>query len=452
MRDVIAPAIGVLATLLVCYLVPSVFSQQVGTTTILIHLALTGWMLWYWFHNQSRTSSAQFRHLLVLGVIARCSLLLVPPFTTHDVERYLWDGAVAIAGLDPYLVAPEDAIAQKLRSVWPTPQEHAAYATLYPPLALALYALCALAGPVMGIWLWKFLLTLASIATLFIVADLLKHTNQTRHLALIALSPLMLLEVGIGAHVDGFSALALSGALWAGLRARWWLVGSAIGLGACVKLLPILALGPFLFAKSLPFAEDPPFTTSSPHTNSLSRWSMMIAGTFGTIGLIYGSAFALDLQPIGNLVVFFDSWRNGSPVNALLEWTLPELSHLYITLPLAALFGAYALYRAQRDLFAGLVTMLAIPLLLSPVVFPWYLLILVPLLSLRPSAWLLLWVTTVPFAYEVLNRFETTGEWSPAVWPLLMIAGGWLIGWLIDRYSAHFTGMIGTRALSSNKD
>ncbi len=408
--------IAFLLTLALCYLIPTLFSHALGSATIAIHLVLTGWMLWHWRWGQHEPTQQQFQQLLLTGIVARAILLFVPGFTTHDVERYLWDGAVVLSGLDPYTVAPNDAVVSQLRELWPTPAEHAAYPTLYPPLALTMFALCALAGPVWGILLWKLVVTAASIATLLIVADLLKRAQQTRHLALIALSPLMLLEVGIGAHLDAFSALAISGALWACARARWWLVGVALGLGGCIKLLPIVALGPLLFA------------------SPINRWGAMIGGTLGSVTLIYGSAMAVGFRPIGTLGVFFDKWRNGSPINSLLEWSLPAINHTQITVPIAVLAVCYALHRSRKDLKAGLLLILATPLLLSPVVFSWYLLVLVPLFALRPNLFLLLWLTTVPLAYEVLNQFATTGEWSPASWPLWVIAGGWLVGLLADRH------------------
>jgi len=408
---------GVLLTLIVCYSIPYLFGSHIGTATIAVHLLLTAWMLWYWQAGRERPNAAQVQKLLVLGVLARLVLLGVPAFTTHDVERYLWDGAVALQGLDPYVITPNDDVVSELRSIFPTPEEHAAYPTLYPPLALAIYTLCALAGPIWGIWLWKLLITFASIATLFVVNAILRHLKAQRHLALIALSPLMLLEVGIGAHVDALSALALSSALWAYQRARWFAVGVAIGLGACIKLLPLAALGPILIA------------------TPLTRWPKIIIGSTGCVALIYGAALALSMRPIGNLGVFFDKWRNGSPVNSLLESAFPTFEHTLFTLPAAVALGCLALYRSRQDLHAGLLWMLATPLLLSPIVFPWYLLVLVPLAAIRPSAVLILWLTSVPLAYEVLDRFELTGEWSPATWPLVIIALGWLIGAWADRYS-----------------
>ena len=54
---------------------------------------------------------------------------------------------------------------------------------------------------------------------------------------------------------------------------------------------------------------------------------------------------------------------------------------------------------------------LAIPLLISPVVFPWYLSALVPLLALRPNIYgIAACLIIMPLTYEVLNDFSCCGS------------------------------------------
>ncbi|MEO0973802.1 MAG: glycosyltransferase 87 family protein, partial [Pseudomonadota bacterium] len=387
-------ALAFLATVAAFHLVPAIGGAHTGDATIALHLALTAWMLYFW--HRAGDGCLSIGTTIMLGVVARLLLIPVAPFTTHDVERYLWDGAVLLAGIDPYLVAPDDAAVASLREAWPTPAEHGAYATLYPPLALGLFALSALAGPVGGLWLWKSLIALASIATLFVTAMFLRRIGHERHLALIAFSPLMLLEAGVGAHVDAFSTLCLSAALLAVSARRWGWVGVAVGLGTAFKLLPLLMLGPLLASLSW------------------RRWSPVLTGTAAGLAIPYGAAMMAGLTPLGSLGVFFEKWRFGSPLYDLLA----HLDGLVAIPLLAVLLTVLACWYARQDLYMGLLGVLSVPLLLSPVVFPWYLLPLVPLLGVRPNLLTLVWLTLAPLSYEVLNAFNATGEWSPAPWPL----------------------------------
>ena len=99
---------------------------------IFLHLALAVLMLSVWAYAESTDG----QWILGSGLVARAVLFFSPPFTTEDVTRYLWDGRVALAGLDPYLLSPDSALsAGLLRGAELAP--HAAYATLYPPGAIA---------------------------------------------------------------------------------------------------------------------------------------------------------------------------------------------------------------------------------------------------------------------------------------------------------------------------
>src|SRR5262249_1649804 len=72
-----------------------------------------------------RYADASVSGLLVfVGVACRLLLVPVPPYTTHDVTRYMFDGAMAVAGLDPYTVAPSDPRAAALHALWPSAVEH----------------------------------------------------------------------------------------------------------------------------------------------------------------------------------------------------------------------------------------------------------------------------------------------------------------------------------------
>ena len=408
-----ATDLAVLLALVSCYFITLFPPHYTGVFTLALFALLTVWMLLYWRATTNAPNAQTLNRVLILGVIARCTLVATDPFTTHDVERYLWDGAVLLNGFDPYIVAPDNPLIAELRAIWPTPEEHAAYPTLYPPIALAFFALSALAGPVAGVLVWKVLATAASIAGLLLMANILKTLKCEEALPLVALSPLMLIEVGIGGHLDVFTSLSVAGALWALLRAKWLILGVALGLGAGVKLLPIVLFAPLVIA--------------------LPLRSSLLALAGGALGLLscYGTALAFGLEPIGSLGVFFTKWEFGSPLYSLLQSSSAITDPRSVLVGLAVVASTFALWLARANIISGMIAMLAVPLLLSPVVFPWYLLVLIPLVALRPNAFLLLWLSLAPLSYEVLDQFAANGSWEPATWPLWCIAGGWLVGMVL---------------------
>ncbi len=423
------------AFLLIClsiYRLENFAPAHTGSAYITLHLTLTLAMLaaWRW------GGASQGQLILFTGIAARLLLIPAPMLSSNDAERYIWDGAVALAGFDPYSVPPENPAVAGLRAIWATPPEHAAYPTLYPPAALMLFALSALAGPVWGIWLWKWIVSAAGILLLLLARALLRGRGLERHLALVALSPLLVLEIGIGEHLDAFVALTIVAALLAFDRGRMAWVGALLGLGICIKLLPAA----MLFALAL-----------AAGWRGALRMGMAAAGS---VAAIYAAALAIGWRPIGSLPVFFEKWRNGSPLFTLFEAYLP-LQTMLVVIGLLGLLaaGAIILLARRRPIVATQVA-LAAPLVLSPVAFPWYLCALVPLSALAPSATLLIWLSASPLIYEVRDRFVSEGVWMPALWPLMVIGAGWIIGLAIDALRMRYGGRYNPRrrtALSTEK-
>jgi hypothetical protein len=74
-----------------------------------LHLALSVLGLASW-EALREAGSRELRVVVMIGLAGHALLLSSPPFTSTDPSRYLWDGAVLLAGFDPYLHAPEDEI------------------------------------------------------------------------------------------------------------------------------------------------------------------------------------------------------------------------------------------------------------------------------------------------------------------------------------------------------
>ncbi|MGI8783707.1 MAG: glycosyltransferase 87 family protein [Acidobacteriota bacterium] len=398
------------------YLVAHAPAGRRSAYGIVLHLLLALIMFGAWATSRSATAD-EHRWTLVAGFLARLLVFPVGISLGHDGQRYLWDGAVFWAGLDPYTLPPSASALADLRAVWSTPAEHMAYTTIYPPGAIALFGLAASAGPTWALRIWKLLVTVASVGTLCAGAKLLQERSLARHLPLVAFSPLLVMETATGAHLDVISALAVAVALFLVHRRRFGAAGMALGAGVLLKFLPGVAL--------LPLAV------------SLGRRSAirLLAGAAVVVVAGYGIAFQLGLRPLGSLFVFFERWRFGSPIFTALSAIFGDAWAQRIAPCLLVVALLVIVRLACRHSWVTLVPpALAVPLLASPVVFPWYLASLVPALALAPSAFLLAWLTAIPLTYEVIDRFDTLGAWEPASWhwPLWAIGFAWVLGLTID--------------------
>jgi alpha-1,6-mannosyltransferase len=81
---------------------------------------------------------------IVVGVTIalRVLLLTAPPILSSDIYRYVWDGRVQAAGINPYRYVPADPALASLRDPVVYPRiNRAGYArTIYPPLAEVVFA------------------------------------------------------------------------------------------------------------------------------------------------------------------------------------------------------------------------------------------------------------------------------------------------------------------------
>jgi hypothetical protein len=413
------------------YLISPLFPSANGSAYLIAHGLMTVIMLVVWQGN-----SLNLNTLLWVGITARILLIGTPVFTTHDVERYLWDGAVVLQGFDPFVTSPDDPLVADLRAYWPTPEENAKYPTIYPPGSLLLFAFSALFGPTVGIYVWKLIVVGAGVATLFVAANLFKRLDVERHFALIALSPLLILESGVGGHIDSVTALMVLLSVQFFMDKRFGLAGAVIGLATSVKLFPIIFLAPMIGNLGL--------------ARLKRQHLVLVFGALVSIALIYGSALLAGYESVGVLGTFLKKWRFGSPLHLLIEGYFEGNHQIIVSIGLAIFLTIGVLVIAHRDFASGMLAMGAALFLVSPVVYPWYLMMLVPFAAMRPSAFMLVWLSLVPLSYEVIDRYNDIGIWAPLLWPVYMVAIGWVVGGLLDA-TRQFLGRSSLTALKTTR-
>lgn len=411
-RAIFGIALGLVIFL---YFIPHLFPAHIGSSYVLASLALSVLSISIW-----RFDLLPAQSVLILSLLFCLCLFPMASFTSNDTERYLWDGAVALAGYDPYVIAPNNAEVLDLRRLWPTPEEHAQYPTLYPPGGLFLFTVSAVAGPVYGLWVWKFLVLVATTLTLMIIYKLLEHHQLLKNFALVGLSPLLLFETQIGGHLDIMGLLGISAALLLIQKDRILLAGIIIGVAATTKFLPALIVGPYLFSLK-------PKAALKLCLSSALTWFC-----------IYGLAIGGGYQPLGLLPTFFEKWRGGAPLYPILEFfkDYVGLSNraFLVSMTTLALTGflTSAILARRRFINVALMLCLAVPLILSPILFPWYLLAFVVFLGLRPNFTLLAALTMSPLSYVVLDKWLSQGIWDQAAWPSTLLLLSLLLGLAFD--------------------
>lgn len=249
--------------------------------------------------------------ILAAAALMRLALVGAVPLLSDDIYRYLWDGRVLLAGINPYEHAPLDAALAHLRDadIWPK-INHPHLPTIYPPAAQYLFGLAAYLGG--SVWVLKLLLVLVELGCGLglwrIVRGRWSASRQRAALTLYALNPLVIVEIAWSGHIDALAwgplalALAMVGASGA-MSERWrdWIgAGVMLGLSVAAKFLGIIALPLLLFAPSrLGFKA------------ALGRRLAMTLAVFGVVIAGYLPLLkAPDQSATGSASTYAASWRN----------------------------------------------------------------------------------------------------------------------------------------------
>ncbi len=113
--NVLLAAIG--AILLILYRI-GLHSRGAADIVGFIKLALIQSVLYLiaaWLIVRARSARSTLIIVLVLAGIFRLSLVFAPPYLSDDIYRYVWDGRVQAAGINPYRYIPADEHLQSLR-------------------------------------------------------------------------------------------------------------------------------------------------------------------------------------------------------------------------------------------------------------------------------------------------------------------------------------------------
>jgi len=313
---------------------------------------------------------------LVLAAVWHIEFLRVPPGADDDIHRYVWDGRLQRLGYNPYIVVPSDPAAQGLHIPETRSLNNPDLASPYPPGAQLFFrAVTAIQESTLAL---KVAFVVCEFAIVFVLLDILRCTRQAAHLVLaFAWNPLLAIEVAGSGHIDIVGALLLT--VSAAALVRRWRATAAVGLGLAiaVKLLPVVLLP--LYWRRVRIRDA--------------------ALAAAVVGLLYVPFLNHGRIPIGSLGTYVQSFRFNGPVFAALDQVAPPqlLAGLAV---LVGLLTATWLRRAapewSPDLFAW---PMAASLLCAPVVFPWYLLGLLPFLMSASTLLILIWTVSIILTY-----------------------------------------------------
>jgi alpha-1,6-mannosyltransferase len=370
---------------------------------VIAGISAAAYLLAVWIATHRPVGGRAVWIVLLIAAALRLPLIFTPAFLSTDIYRYVWDGRVQAAGINPYRYLPADPALESLRDDFVYPRiNRAEYApTIYPPAAQIVFGVVGFVwSSVTGV---KAAMVGFEVLAVFCLLRLLAAANQPAERVLIyAWNPLPVWDFAGNGHIDAMAIGLVAAALLLRVRRRDGWAAVALGLAIATKFLPAV-VAPVLWRRR-------------------AGWWTAIAAVL-TIVVLYALYSSAGVHLLGFLRGYgseegYDSGE-GFWLLAGIARVIPLPAWLVVAYKLAwgvilAAFAAWIAFVQRPDdpvaICGAAGTMMALLIFAISPHYPWYFAWLaVPcVLATTPA---LLWMATAP----ILLYLDTFGD--RFVWP-----------------------------------
>ncbi len=369
--------------------------------------------------------------IVVVAVGLRCFLLTLEPLLSTDIYRYVWDGRVQAAGINPYRYVPAAPALASLRdaAIYPHINRSDSAVTIYPPVAQMFFFVVTRFGESVTTMRLAFLACEA--VTVVMIWMLLRQTGRpvTRTVAYLW-HPLPMWEVANSGHIDALMVALMMTGLWLVICRKTLRGVAAISLAALAKPFAILAL-PVCWRpwdwRAPALAVAIAAACYAPYLSVGARVFGFLAGYLREEGI-----------PNGGDNWFVNAWRLVFGVQQADSTVYLALAGLMLAV--LTLRTAFQPTRTEHTILANTARLLLIFLLLLSPRYPWYFLAIMPFVALQGGA--TLWAASI--GALLLQEEVDIGEYIPLFARKTGLYGGIAIAWLWSiwrhRYNVRIHG------------
>ncbi|MGH9899765.1 MAG: glycosyltransferase family 87 protein, partial [Pyrinomonadaceae bacterium] len=350
-----------------------------------------------WLISCSRSARSTLIIVIAFAALFRLSILFAPPYLSGDIYRYIWDGRVQAAGINPYRYIPEDPALGPLRddAIYPHINRREYAHTIYPPVAQLIYFLITRVSESIT-WMKIVMVGFEALALLALWRLLASFNLPPQRVLIYAWHPLVVWEIAGSGHVDAAVIAFISLALLA--RRRNWetLTGIMLACATLVKLFPVI-LFPALYRRW--------------------GWRMPLAFMVTTIVLYLPYLSVETKSLLGYLPGYMkeEGLQSGSRFYLLSlmqkvfgETNVPKAIFIVFALIILVIVALWTFWKSERmhsSFVARAFTLAAtFTLLLSPR-YSWYFVWLTPFMCILRAKYL------TPFFYLTIASFVLYGLW-----------------------------------------
>lgn len=401
-------------TLTVCFAFCAAFLGRIGTDVRAFQTAycvgFVGYLALAWAVTRcaglpptTGTSNLGAWRWWLIGCIAVRALLLATA-PGDDAYRYVWEGRIQLAGLNPYSHSPDDPILSDLRGDDWAKINHPDYPAIYGPVAQLEFLAAAAVHP--SPCTVKVLHVVWDVLAIAVVGACLRRTGRNPHRAVLyGLCPLVLTAFGIEGHLDSLMLLFSVLAVWAVTARRTNFAGVMLGLAMATKIVPVVLL-PWLLIRHRRAAAI-----------AVAVAAMCYLPYLGAGVEVFSSLrrFSAAYEFFSMLGTFSVTSYDSDVVRRCVAGVLAA-----VLLILAWRCGEFTMYAAAA---AGAL------LMLMPIVHYWYVSWVLVLIPFRVRVrWIVMALAMVVY-FEAELRGQTTGIWSMPAWAPLVVWLAFGVAW-----------------------
>jgi alpha-1,6-mannosyltransferase len=357
--------------------------------------------------------------IVALAILLRAYMLAYDPLLSSDIYRYIWDGKVQAAGINPYRYFPAEQALAFLRddAIFPHINRADTAVTIYPPVAQFFFLLVTRIGE--SVTVMRLALIGCEAVTVTVIMLLLRRLNRpvTRVVAYLW-HPLPLWEIANSGHVDALMVALMMLGLWITVSGRALRGAAVIAFSMLVK--PYVA--PVLAGIWRPWDIKMPIVVIA--IVALCYVPYLSVGS-GILGFLTKGYLMEEGISAGNDLWLLSLWRlvfgehHGDVV-------------IYVsTAALILLFKAFTVAgnpdRAIGSRLDDINMLLLLTLLLLSPNYPWYFLVVMPFVALcgSPPTWV------VSLLALLLSEQLDWDFYIPRMVTKSMLFGGLLLAWSV---------------------
>jgi len=360
-----------------------------------------------------------------LGILLRAYVLLFDPLLSSDIYRYVWDGRVQAAGINPYRYFPAHEALAFLRdgTIFPHINRADTAVTIYPPVAQFFFLIVTRIGE--SVTMMRLAMLGCESVTVTLIMLLLRRMNRpvTRVIAYLW-HPLPLWEIANSGHVDALMVALILLGLWVALTGHALRGAALIAFSAMVK--PYAA--PVLAGIWRPWDLKMPLVVIA--AVALCYFPYWSVG-WGVLGFLTKGYLTEEGISAGNDLWLLSLWRLvfGEHLGDVVAYVVLAA----LVLMFKGLSVACSSHRTIASSLADINMLLLIALLLLSPNYPWYFLIVMPFVALCGSA--PTWVISI--GALLLSEQLDWDFYIPRMVTKSFLFGGLLLTWALVTWSTR---------------